>query len=47
MAHVVDPFGVSHVGLFPELLESFTATGQFADECKQSGVVGILGGEFP
>jgi hypothetical protein len=26
MAHVVDPFEVSHVGLLPELFESFTPT---------------------
>jgi hypothetical protein len=32
MTHVVDPFEVSHLGLLPELFESFTPTGQFADE---------------
>jgi hypothetical protein len=32
MTHVVDPFAVSHLGLLPELFESFTPTGQFADE---------------
>ena len=45
MANMDDAFGVSHVGVFPELLESLAGTGQFADECEQPGIVGILGEE--
>ena len=47
MPQVGDAFGVSHVGVFPELLESLAGTGQFADECAQSGTVGIVGGALP
>ena len=47
MEQVADPFGGSHVGVFPELLESLTGTEQFADECAQPGIVGIIGGALP
>jgi hypothetical protein len=47
MAQVADPFGGSHVGVFPELPESLTGTGQFADERQQPGIVGIVGGALP
>ena len=44
---MADPFGGSHVGLFPQLLESLAGTGQFADECQQLEIAGIIGGAFP
>jgi len=40
-------FGISHVGVFPELLESLAGTGQFADECAQPRIVGAVGGQCP
>ena len=36
MAHMRNPFGVAHLGLLPELSETFVGTGQFVDQRAQS-----------